>query len=217
MPRAARRDQLVAVAREMFVTQGFALASMDEVAERAGVTKPVLYDHFGSKDGLLAAVLEQAGHQLLAVTALAVAEARSPREVLERGVRAYFDNVDANTAAWVLLLREVSPGTAAAAAVEAVRQAQVDEIAVLVQAHLPGVGPVLAGVYAQVVSGAVERLGIVRLTQPALSADQATAALLDVLWQGLSSLAGGTLHDLPTLPTEPAEPAHENRPTKEQP
>ena len=62
MARADRRDQLLDTAQEVFVERGYGPTSMDDVAEAAGVTKPVLYDHFGSKDGLLAAVVERAVH-----------------------------------------------------------------------------------------------------------------------------------------------------------
>ena len=56
MSRAEREAQLIEVAERTFSERGFKGVSMDEIAERAQISKPVLYDHFGSKDGLLAAV-----------------------------------------------------------------------------------------------------------------------------------------------------------------
>src|SRR3990170_6889737 len=58
VPREVRRRQLVALGEELFAERGFAKASMDELARRAGVTKPVIYEQFGSKDGLFRACLE---------------------------------------------------------------------------------------------------------------------------------------------------------------
>ncbi len=58
MPRAVRERQLVSLGEELFAERGFAKASMDELARRAGVTKPVIYELFGSKDGLFRACLE---------------------------------------------------------------------------------------------------------------------------------------------------------------
>src|SRR5512132_657322 len=58
VPRAVRERQLVELGEELFAERGFAKASMDELARRAGVTKPVIYELFGSKDGLFEACLE---------------------------------------------------------------------------------------------------------------------------------------------------------------
>ncbi len=93
MPRADRRTQLVDSAEAVFVEQGFAAASMDDVAKRAGVTKPVLYDHFGSKDGLLAAVISRLGDQLMQTT-VAATGATSPEQSLRDGLTSYFRFVD---------------------------------------------------------------------------------------------------------------------------
>src|SRR6516162_3903861 len=75
MPADQRRQQLFDVARERFSQQGFHATSMDEIAEAAGVTKPVLYQHFPSKRALYVELLEDTGRQLL--TALAEARAVS--------------------------------------------------------------------------------------------------------------------------------------------
>ncbi|MGZ6827671.1 MAG: TetR/AcrR family transcriptional regulator, partial [Mycobacteriales bacterium] len=166
MARADRRDQLVAVAERVFVERGYGPASMDDLADAAGVTKPVLYDHFGSKDGLLAAVLERLGEELLADVLEATAGGSTPERQLSTGLLAYFRFVEQHRSGWALLLGEVAPGTAAAAAVDAVRRAQVAHIAGAVAAHLPHPDPALAEVYAEAVSGAAERLAAVRLTDP---------------------------------------------------
>ena len=68
MPADQRRQQLFEVARERFAHQGFHATSMDEIAEAAGVTKPVLYQHFPSKRALYVDILEETGRQLLVDT-----------------------------------------------------------------------------------------------------------------------------------------------------
>lgn len=191
MARADRRDQLLAVAEKEFVERGYALASMDDLADRAGVTKPVLYDHFGSKDGLLAAILGQTGADLLAATSAATQGKSSSQEQLAAGLLAYFGFVERRRSAWALLLREVAPGTLAAAAVDAVRQSQVDLVAAAVADHLPSRDAALAEVYAHVVTGAAERLAAVRLEDPGFTAEAATADLMDVMWLGFATLEGG--------------------------
>jgi AcrR family transcriptional regulator len=187
MARADRRDQLLDTAQDVFVDRGFGPASMDDVAEHAGVTKPVLYDHFGSKDGLLAAILQRAGDQMLEATVGAVA-GLDPEQALADGLTAYFRFVDDHAGAWSLLLREVAPGTAAFAAVEQIRQVQVDSIAALIERQLPAPDPARAAFYAHVVSGAAERLAAVRLTGLRTSPEEAARLLMDVLWSGFAQL-----------------------------
>jgi AcrR family transcriptional regulator len=90
LPAAARREQLLAVALEVFATEGFHGTAMSQVAEAAGVTKPVLYQHFASKRELYMALLEEVGERLRATIEQATQEAGSPRDQVERGFLAYF-------------------------------------------------------------------------------------------------------------------------------
>jgi AcrR family transcriptional regulator len=188
MARADRRSQLVDTAEQVFVEQGFAPASMEDVAEAAGVTKPVLYDHFGSKDGLLAAVVARLGDQMLEQTVAAAGSVSTPEDALREGLTSYFRFVDRHAGAWSLLLREVAPGTLASAEAERVRSAQVDMIAALIAIHLPSHEADRALVYAHVVSGASERLAAVRLTGKKVSPQRAAALLMDVMWSGFAQL-----------------------------
>ncbi|MFN2539222.1 MAG: TetR/AcrR family transcriptional regulator, partial [Mycobacteriales bacterium] len=187
MARADRRDQLLETAEQVFTGLGYGPASMDDVAQAAGVTKPVLYDHFGSKDGLLAAVIERAGARMLDATTGLIG-GLDPETALRQGLTAYFRYVDDHAGAWTLLVREVAPGTPAAETVDRIRQVQVDIIAGLIGAQLPLPDPVRALTYAHVVSGAAERLATVRLDDPRTSPDEAAALLMDVLWTGFDRL-----------------------------
>jgi AcrR family transcriptional regulator len=90
LPAAERRRQLLDVALEAFGTEGFHATSMNDVAEAAGVTKPVLYQHFGSKRELYLELLRDVGGQLRDEVGKAVATAATPREQVERGFAAFF-------------------------------------------------------------------------------------------------------------------------------
>jgi AcrR family transcriptional regulator len=90
LPAARRRRQLLDVALDAFAGGGFHRTSMDEVAEAAGVTKPVLYQHFGSKRDLYLELLRDVGGQLLDAIRAAVADAAGPRQQVEAGFTAYF-------------------------------------------------------------------------------------------------------------------------------
>lgn len=77
----------------VFAEQGYHAASMNDVAEAAGVTKPVLYQHFASKKELFTELLTEIGNQLRECISKATAEAAGPREQIENGTRAYFEFV----------------------------------------------------------------------------------------------------------------------------
>jgi AcrR family transcriptional regulator len=90
MPAAERRAQLLDVALSVFGEQGFHDTSMNDIADAAGVTKPVLYQHFGSKRALFLEVLREVGGRLRDAVGKATATAVSPHQQVEFGFRAYF-------------------------------------------------------------------------------------------------------------------------------
>jgi AcrR family transcriptional regulator len=191
MPREERGRQLVAVADAVFSERGVASSSMAEIADRAGVTKPVLYDHFGSKDGLLAAVVLRAGDELAQSTLEAVGAAAGPQDALARGLRAYFTFIDRRRASWLSLLTEAGvPGSAAAVALETVRDGQAELIARLLSADVPGCDLPRARLYAQVVVGACERLAT-RPGSDTPSVEDLTGHVMDVIWGGFRAIRDG--------------------------
>lgn len=103
LPAEQRRRQLLDVACGVFAARGFHATSMDDVAAAAGVTKPVLYQHFPSKRALFIELLEDVGHQLLERLAEATAPATSGRERVEAGFTAYFRFVTSNESAFRVL------------------------------------------------------------------------------------------------------------------
>src|SRR5256714_14409627 len=90
LPAARRRRQLLDVALGVFAANGFHRTSMEDVADAAGVTKPVLYQHFASKRELYLELLDDVGSQLMVEIAKAVATAAGPRHQGESGFAAYF-------------------------------------------------------------------------------------------------------------------------------
>lgn len=90
LPAPERREQLLQVALEVFAHQGFHGTSMNDVADAAGVTKPVLYQHFDSKRSLYLALLEEVGERLISEVTAATLGVTDGRSQTERGFRAYF-------------------------------------------------------------------------------------------------------------------------------
>ena len=80
LPRSARRKQLLAAAQEVFVAQGYHAAAMDDIAERAGVSKPVLYQHFPGKLELYVALLDTQAAALTKAVTDALARTTDNRE-----------------------------------------------------------------------------------------------------------------------------------------
>ena len=103
LPAEQRRSQLLEVACDVFAARGFHATSMDDVAEAAGVTKPVLYQHFPSKRALYRELLEDVDRRLLDAVRAATINATSGRERVQEGFAAYFHFVTGHGSAFRLL------------------------------------------------------------------------------------------------------------------
>ena len=93
LPRQARRRQLLGAAQEVFVAQGYHAAAMDDIAERAGVSKPVLYQHFPGKLELYLALLEEHATELVKRVRTALESTTNNKQRVAVAVAAYFDFV----------------------------------------------------------------------------------------------------------------------------
>lgn len=103
LPASERRHQLLDVALEVFADHGFHGTSMNQVAEAAGVTKPVLYQHFRSKKALYRELLDEVSARLEEAITKATAAAPGPRQQVEAGLHAYFRFVTDHRAAFTIL------------------------------------------------------------------------------------------------------------------
>jgi AcrR family transcriptional regulator len=98
-----RRQQLVAVALELFAQRGYRSTTMDDIAEAAGVTKPLVYQHFSSKRALYLELVNSIAQELLLAVRSAVGQAEGPRQQVEMGFAAYFRLVVSREAEFRLL------------------------------------------------------------------------------------------------------------------
>jgi AcrR family transcriptional regulator len=103
LPAPARREQILEVSVQVFAHRGFHSTSMNDVADAAGVTKPVLYQHFDSKQDLYLALLDEAGNRLRTAISKAVAAATTGKQQTELGFKAYFRWVADDHDAFLLL------------------------------------------------------------------------------------------------------------------
>lgn len=103
LPRGERREQLLEAASEVFVDRGFHAAGMDEIADRAGVSKPVLYQHFSSKQDLFLAVLAQHVDVLVSGVRQALRTTTDNRQRLRAAVQAFFDFIEHDSQGYRLI------------------------------------------------------------------------------------------------------------------
>jgi AcrR family transcriptional regulator len=133
---SARREQLLDVALEVFAHQGYHGTSMNDVADAAGVTKPVLYQHFESKRELYLALLEAVGSRLITAISKAAGEAPDGKAQTERGFEAFFRWVHDDRDAFRLVFGSGRRDEEFAEAVAKVEDASAEAIAPLIAADI---------------------------------------------------------------------------------
>jgi AcrR family transcriptional regulator len=190
MPRAERERQMIEVAESVFAERGYVGTSMDEIAEQVGVSKPMLYEYFHSKEGLLLACIAESRAELRKATEESVADATSAEDALRRGLRAFFVYIRERRQAWSLLRHEmILIGTSASDEIEATRRQQTDLIAKLMVGYFDAGSPLRVEAAAEFVVGACERLAVWCERHDEVTPERATDYAMDVLWSGLRERA----------------------------
>ena len=193
MPRAQREAQILRVAEEVFAERGYQATTMEDVAERVGVTKPLIYGYFGSKEGLLAACITQARGQLREATEQAwdsVGPQAPLVDVFRAGVRAFFEFIDEHANAFTLIQQEGAMAHQASTLIESIREQQSTATARTLR-RAPGLGEVPDAVfdgYAEVIVGACERVAVWRTRHPEVTTEDATDLVVSTVWNGLDRL-----------------------------
>jgi AcrR family transcriptional regulator len=189
MPRADRERQMMAVAEEVFVERGYVATSMDEIAERVGVSKPMLYEYFGSKEGLLVACIRQARGELFTSTSTAALAAEGPEAMLRQGLTAYFAFIRDHGRSWALLRNEAAVvGQSALAEIEAGRAQQSELIIAAMTLYAPKPPPLDLKAAAEVIVGGCEQLAAWCEHHPEVSPEQAADLVMQLTWFGVARL-----------------------------
>lgn len=191
LPAEQRRSQLLEVACDVFAVRGFHATSMDDVAEAAGVTKPVLYQHFPSKRALYRELLEDVDRRLLDAVRAATVNAESGRERVQEGFAAYFHFVTGNRAAFRLLFgASVRNDTEFAA----IAEGAIEQIATLITGLIE-IGPdhehrrVLAHAVVGMAEATSRRLAV---SGGELDPDRLARWLAEMAWFGLRGVRAET-------------------------
>jgi AcrR family transcriptional regulator len=191
LPAPRRRHQLLDVARELFAAGGFHATSMDDVAEAAGVTKPVLYQHFPSKRALYRELLEDVGARLMSEITAAAAPADSGRERVQNSMAAYFRFVTGNQPAFRLLFgASVRNDAEFAEVASAVLEHMADAVAAMLDVDLPAEQK---AVLAHAIIGMAEAVGRRTLRDDAAEQDSELLAhwTAELVWYGLRGIRTG--------------------------
>jgi AcrR family transcriptional regulator len=183
-----RREQLLDIGRSIFGEKGYEAASIEEIAQRAGISKPVVYEHFGGKEGLYAVVVDRETSKLLDRITAAL-DADHPRVMLEQSARAFLSYVEEEPDGFRVLVRDSPAVTTSGTFGSLIGDiaAQVDYVLVE-QFKARGYDEKLAPLYSRALVGMVALVGQWWLDAKKPKRDQVVAHLVNVAWNGLSNL-----------------------------
>ncbi len=188
MTAAERREQLIEIARKVFAERGVEGTSVEEIAARAGVSKPVLYEHFGGKEGLYAVVVDREVRQLLDMVRNALTAGR-PRELLEQAAFALLDYIESSSDGFRILVRDSPVGSASGSFVSIIGDiaSRVEHI-LGAEFAARGLDATYASMYSQMLVGMVATTGQWWLDAREPAKEVVAAHLCNLAWNGLCGL-----------------------------
>lgn len=192
MTRSERREQLIAVARSLFAEKGFDGTSVEEIAARADVSKPVVYEHFGGKEGLYAVIVDRESRSLHDSIRTALLTQERSRNLIELSTLALLDYIDEHPDGFQIISRDSSPlsdqgtfGTILSDVISRVENLLADQFT------KAGFNPHLAPMYAQMLTGLVASSGkwwLDNRVDYALSREMVAAHVVNLVWNGLRNV-----------------------------
>ena len=180
-----RRNQLVEVGRAVFAEKGYAATSVEEIAERAKISKPIVYEHFGGKEGLYAVIVDREMDHVIAEIGNAISVG-TPRDRVEAAASAFFRYVQDRPDGFAVLSRD-APGNSGLANLLAVVGERVGDI-FAAEFKRAGYDPKTAPVYAQALIGMVTFVGQWWIDNPKMSAEEVSSHIAALSWMGLRHL-----------------------------
>jgi AcrR family transcriptional regulator len=200
MTASERRTQLVEVAKSVFAEHGYDGASVEEIAARAKVSKPIVYEHFGGKEGLYAVVVDRETSHLLEMITSRLGPGVGPREQIHASALAFLDYIEAEPAGFRVLTRDSPPAFAGGsmAGVLADIAAKAEEVLTGFFSS-SGLDPQTAPLYAHALVGMIVHVGAWWSEERAMPRETVAAHITALAYVGLSRL--------PRTPREtPGEP-----------
>jgi len=183
-----RREQLLNIGRRLFAERGFEGTSIEEIAAQAGVSKPVVYEHFGGKEGLYAVVVDREVERFTTIT-MTLLEGKQSRPKFEAAAVTLLRYIEDNADGFRILVRDSSPG-----ATTGTYGTLLSDIAGQVEYIMAdflksrGRDPKLAPMYSQMLVGMVAFTGQWWLDARKPKVEQVATNLIDLAWNGLAQL-----------------------------
>jgi AcrR family transcriptional regulator len=183
-----RRQQLLDIGRRLFAERGFEGTSIEEIAAQAGVSKPVVYEHFGGKEGLYAVVVDREVDRFLTMATRLLA-GEDTREKFEAAAIMLLRYIEENADGFRILVRDSPPGSGSGTF-----SSLISDIASQVEYILGdvfkarGYDPKYAPMYAQMLVGMVAFTGQWWLDARKPKLEEVAAHLVNMAWNGLSQL-----------------------------
>lgn len=193
-----RREQLLDIGRELFAARGFDGTSIEEISARAGVSKPVVYEHFGGKEGIYAVVVDRETQCLLDMVTGALSGGHA-RELLEQAALALLEYVEQHSDGFRILVRDspVASSSGNFASIISDIASQVEHI-LGEEFTARGYDAQHAPMYSQMLVGVVALTGQWWLDERQPQRTEVAAHVVNLAWNGLSNL-----DPTPKLITEP--------------
>ncbi|WFE63287.1 TetR/AcrR family transcriptional regulator [Micromonospora sp. WMMD714] len=195
LPRAVREQQMLDAAVKVFSRRGFHAASMDEIAEDAGISKPMVYAYLGTKEELFIACLHREAARMMLTIAGAADPDLPADQRLWRGLRAFFGFVGAHRDGWAVLYRQARGAPPFATELAAMRARLVEVVAGMFDHALRARGREIAATELEVVAyalvGAGESLADWLADHPEAEPERTATRMMNVAWLGAAQLLDG--------------------------
>lgn len=199
MTARQRREQLLTVARALFAERGFESTSVEEIASRADVSKPVVYEHFGGKEGIYAVIVDREVEALLGALTGALSQKAHPKHLVERAAMALLTYIEDSPDGFRIMVRDspVAQATGTFSSLIGDVATQVEHL-LAHQFAKRDLDPAAAPIYSQMLVGMVALTGQhwAEVREP--SKQEVAAHLVNLAWNGLRNFE-----------REPELPSHE--------
>ncbi|MDO5728263.1 MAG: TetR/AcrR family transcriptional regulator [Actinomycetaceae bacterium] len=184
-----RRQQLINIGRSLFASKGFDATSVEEIASTAGVTKPVVYEHFGGKEGLYAVVVDREVLRLVTTISDSLSSTEHPRLLVENTALTLLDYIDKHEDGFRVLVRD-APSEHSAGSYSSVIGDVANKVEHLLARRFSDaeIDAKWAPLYAQMLVGLIAQVGQWWLEERAFAKEVVAAHVVNLTWLGLRNL-----------------------------
>ena len=189
MTATQRREQLIGVGRTLFAERGFEGTTVEEIAASAQVSKPVVYEHFGGKEGLYAVIVDREQRTLLEAIRSGIEQAKGARRKVEAGTLALLDYIESCPDGFRIISRDAPTGAAGTsfATILSDVASQVEDI-LGDQFSNRGLREEMAPMYAQMLVGMIAYTGQWWLDERQPDKETVASNILNLAWNGLARM-----------------------------